>query len=435
MAFDDLAAKLGMNIPLRQALEEIEADRLELMSGPTFFAWPVRARDVIFAFFRDSSWELLSSVALGVLVAMFLIDALPSIFYLRWTQEPKLRELPDGVKRVMIQGTEGRLELLISESKSEKPSKPAILLLHGAFGSATVYLPWMTHLQSSYAGSVYSLSLRGHGGSFTPGYLEMAFLTSMTTLTTDIGVALREIATRETSSGKPRGIILCAHGLGGGLIQHALASGRLPKSLLSRIGGLKGLALLAATPPFGSAGVFWNWFMADPFMYVRSALHFYHPRSALSSTKAVRRIFFSEEIAVTDVEIFQKAMPAYESVIWPSQMLFGRFVDADEVLSRMSAKNVLIITADGDELMGVSGQRKMAREYANVLRSEDMESAFTNVHDVRIVAEGTVGGEKHQTGLVGSMQLNLIRGSGHQIMSDVKTEEAAEVFRKWADGV
>jgi pimeloyl-ACP methyl ester carboxylesterase len=427
----------GMDIPLRSAIDEIEEERLWRTRGVPILSWPVRTYDLIHTFFRDASWPLLITLLLGLLLAMWLIDALPSLFRLRWIQSPMLCELPEGVKRSVIRGSEGKLELLVSESSASKKSKPAILFIHGGFGSAGIWLPWMRYLHSkSYEGNTYALSLRGHGGSFAPNFLEMTYLTSMSTLSLDIAVALKEIATLESAAGNTTGVIIAAHSAGGGLIQHALASGKLPlKSQLSKIGGLKGLALIAVIPPFGALGIYWNWFLADPFIWVRTYLHFGHPRSPLSSTRAVRRAFFSSVLPASDVEKFETAMPKYESLIWPSQMCFGRFVDVDEILARMRGKNVLIMAADGDRLMGVSGQRKMAREYANVMRAEDMESAFTNVHDVRIEAEGTVAGEKHESGMVGSLQLNLVRGSGHHLMNDVKSKEAAEVFRKWAEGI
>lgn len=431
----------GFNIPLREALVEIEADRFERTHGTSFFAWPVRVYSHVADLFHTSSWSLLSTIALGILLAMYLIDAIPSLFSLCFTQKPeaKMSDLPKGLKRTMIRGSEGKLELLISESPAvSRGSKPAVLFIHGGFGSAGVWIPWMRILHDetrTYAGNLYALSLRGHGGSFSPGYLEMAYLTSMTTLSMDVAAAMKEIITLEEGIGNKSGLVIAAHSAGGGLIQHAIASGKLPIKMLSKIGGLVGIALIAATPPFGSLGIYWNWFMADPFFLMRINMHFGHPRSPLASTKLVRGAFFSGDMPKQEIEEFEKSMANYESLIWPSQMMFGRYVDADEVFARMTRKNVLVIAADGDKLMGVQGQRKMAREYANVLRAEDMEKKFVNVHDVRIEAEGTIAGELKEGGKHGSLQLNLIRGSGHHVMNDVKKDAAAEVFRKWVDGV
>lgn len=442
MSLGSIGLKLGLpgfNIPLREALHEIEASRLERTTGTSFFAWPVRAYASVANLFHTSSWSLLLTVGVGILVAMYLIDAVPSLFNLRWTQEPKMCDLPKGVKRSLIRGSEGKLELLISESPAvSKGSKPAVLFVHGGFGGASVWLPWMKILHDetrTYAGNLYALSLRGHGGSFAPGYIEMAYLTSMTTLSTDVATALREIAMLEEGMGNKNGLIIAAHSAGGGLIQHAIASGKLPIKLLSKFGGLVGIALIAAVPPFGSAGINLNWFMADPFFFLRMNMHFGHPRSPLASTKLVRGAFFSEKMPEQEIKEFEKSMANYESFIWPSQMMFGRYVDVDDVFARMTKKNVLIMAADGDRLMGVQGQRQAAREYANVLRAEDMEEKFVNAHDVRIEAVGTIAGKVKEGGKHGSLQLNLIRGSGHHVMNDVNRDEAAEVFRKWADNL
>lgn len=444
MSINSLANKIGLsgfNIPLREALLEIEADRFERTHGTSFFAWPVHVYSKITDISHTSSWSLLSTIAVGILLAMYLIDAIPSLFSLRVTQRPetKMADLPKGVKRVMIRGSEGKLELLVSESPAvSRGEKSAVLFIHGGFGSAGVWLPWMRSLHDetrTYAGNLYALSLRGHGGSFAPGYLEMAYLTSMTTLCMDVAVAMREIVALEEGAGNKSGLIIAAHSNGGGLVQHAIASGKLPIKMLSKIGGLTGITLITATPPFGLLGIYLSWFLADPFFLVRLNLQFGHPRSSLSSTKLVRGAFFSEEMPAKEIRKFEKGMANYESFIWPSQMMFGRYVDVDEVFTRMTKKNVLVMAADGDRLMGVKGQRKMAREYANVLRAEDMEERFKNVHDVRIEAEGTIAGEVNGKGNHGSLQLNLIRGSGHHVMNDVKKDAAAEVFRKWADSI
>jgi pimeloyl-ACP methyl ester carboxylesterase len=444
MSLGSLGNKLGLpgfNIPLHEALVEIEADRFERTHGTSFFAWPVRVYSRVADFFHTSSWSLLSTIALGILLAMYLIDAIPSLFSLRLTQKPeaKMSDLPKGLKRIMIRGSEGKLELLISESPAvSRGSKPAVLFIHGGFGSAGVWIPWMRILHDEtrkYAGNLYALSLRGHGGSFSPGYLEMAYLTSMTTLSMDVAAAMKEIVMLEEAAGNKSGLVIAAHSSGGGLVQHAIASGKLPIKMLSKIGGLVGVGLIAATPPFGSLGIYWNWFMTDPFFLIRMNIHAGHPRSPLSSTKLVRGAFFSGDMPELEIKEFEKSMANYESFIWPSQMMFGRYVDADEVFARMTRKNVFVMAADGDNLMGVQGQRKMAREYANVLRAEDMEEKFVNVHDVRIEAEGTIDGAVKKGGNHGSLQLNLVRGSGHHVMNDVKKDAAVEVFRKWVDGV
>ena len=440
MVSDFLDRFPGLDIPLRDAIDEIEASRFERTSGTSIFAIPVRIASAITIFWTTSSWAFFVTLLLGLLLVMWLIDALPSLFSLRWSQSPVLCELPDGVRREMIRGPEGMLELLVSEAEeSESTSgKPAVLFVHGVFGSAGVWLPWMRFLHSSkadYAGNLYALSLRGHGGSFSPGFVEMTYLTSMTTLSTDVAAALKWIGEREGALGNRSGLIIAAHSGGGGLVQHALASEKFPVKTLTRVGGVRGITLIGSVPPFGSAGVYLNWIISDPFTLVRGWLQFGHPRSPLASTKLVHKAFFSKEYPEHQVKEFEKAMPHYESLIWPSQMMFGRFVDVEDVLAEMTAKHVLVIAADEDRLVGVQGQRQMAREYASALHVENMEKEFTNMHDVRIEAKGTVlQGEKHGRAS-GSLQLNLIRRSGHHLQNDVHRDKAAEVFRKWADSV
>lgn len=195
---------------------------------------------------------------------------------LTWTpQPPPTLDLPSGITRSFIDTPNGKLELLSalpSRSTSyptsgvppfpNRPSSPnpmhqtpafrnPILFVHGGFGCAAVYVPWMLHL-ASRGYSCHAISLRGHGHSWDPGFAKMVFTTTATSLAGDVaaGVAYLEKEFRpsdnHTKHGKDgyRGeVVLCGHSSGGGLVQ-MVCDQELAK--------VKALVLLAGTPSFGA---------------------------------------------------------------------------------------------------------------------------------------------------------------------------------------
>ena len=193
-------------------------------------------------------------------------------------QPPPVIELPPGVTRSFIETPNGKLELLSALPQKSIPyptsgvppftTAPAspnpqhqtpafknpILFVHGGFGCAVIFVPWMLHL-TSHGYRCHAISVRGHGQSWDPGYLKMVFATSATSLAEDVaaGVAYLEGRFWETGADKTkvkhvkdgyRGeVILCGHSSGGGLVQ-MVCDQELAK--------VKALVLLAGTPSFGA---------------------------------------------------------------------------------------------------------------------------------------------------------------------------------------
>src|SRR2546430_17616291 len=109
---------------------------------------------------------------------------------LRWRQEPEESPLPSHIIRSYVTTPAGQLELLVAEPplSSNGLRKQPIFLLHGGFGSARVWIPWMTYLSQQHGYPCYALSVRGHGASWNPGYWRM-YWTS------------KEIATEDAAAG------------------------------------------------------------------------------------------------------------------------------------------------------------------------------------------------------------------------------------------
>ena len=155
-----------------------------------------------------------------------MLDAIQSLFTLRWAQRPQLRPLPDHVKRTFVPSPGGDLELLISKPKSTNNSSPAIFFTHGGYGSAGVWLEWMTYLhESGYQGTLYACSARNHGGSFSVPYFRMVYRTSHDDMASDLTTCLRHAQNQEaTTQTSDANVVLVGHSSGGGLAQYCLAN-------------------------------------------------------------------------------------------------------------------------------------------------------------------------------------------------------------------
>jgi len=180
----------------------------------------------------------------------------------------------------------------------------------------------------------------------------------------------------------------------------------------------------------GRLRVYWNWFRLDPWFLPRFLFkHFMHPRSPLSSTALVHRAFFSPEYATDDVRKFQRLMPEYESLIWPSGMMF-RFVNVRNVLSNIVGwedyrhERVLIVAGEKDTLMGVELMRRMAAEY----RQASLDILRTSSDSKK--EEVDVAGNNKGDGGVG---FAVIPGSGHHIQNDLSWEESADKIISFLD--
>ena len=199
--------------------------------------------------------------------------ALISLFSLRWTlpsQPHSQLTLPNSIKRTLISTPSGPLELLsaIPSSSPTRPiTRPTLFFLHGGFGSASVWIPWLQFFQSQgYA--CYALSLRGHGESWVPSFWRMTWGTTFAELADDAVRGWEEVRRLERErvgrDGREQVLpVLVGHSSGGGMGQFLLSEGMVRAS---------GLVLCAAVPGQGSLGVYWNWFKLDPWFPFRNWL-------------------------------------------------------------------------------------------------------------------------------------------------------------------
>ena len=169
-----------------------------------------------------------------------MLDAITSLFNLRWIQHPQIRPLPSTISRTHVSSPGSDLELLCSKPKRANPTAAPILFIHGGCGHASVWMEWMTHLhEAGYGGALYSYSARNHGASYTVPYFRMVYRTSVADMFDDLASCVD--AVREMEDGKDA--ILVGHSSGGGLAQYGLASERVK---------CRALCLLDAVPHFGN---------------------------------------------------------------------------------------------------------------------------------------------------------------------------------------
>ncbi|KAH9213717.1 Alpha/Beta hydrolase protein [Leptodontidium sp. 2 PMI_412] len=324
-------------------------------------------------------------------------------------------DLPPYITRYYIPTPLGTLELLAAEptsSPTSGPRKKAILFQHGGFGSAAVFIPFLTYFSQAQH-PCYALSVRGHGASWKPSFFRMVWGYPKSAFAGDLLVGLGFVQDLEAErrgksvSEVPDDVVLVGHSAGGELTQFLLSEG------MRKVGGY---VCMAGFPSFGGWGVYWNWFKMDPWFVPRYYLRdFWHPRSPLSSTSLVHQAFFSPSYPVSDVKSFETLMPEYESMLWPLQMM-TRFVDVGRVVRSITGWGkggirLLVVAGEKDRLMDVELMRQMAAEYRVAVEKGREELVGESGGDV------INGGEQ--------VGFEVVMGSGHHLQNDLYWEDCA----------
>jgi pimeloyl-ACP methyl ester carboxylesterase len=164
--------------------------------------------------------------------------------WIRWRRPTApLPALPDGIERHFVDTPGGKIEVLRgntqrSSATAQRPDAAPLFFVHGGMGGAWVWLEYLEYF-SARGIPCYAVSMRGHGGSYYPSFLRMVYATSKRHLADDVLAGLRWAQERE--GGKE--VVLVGHSSGGGLSQMILSEQEAK---------VKGLALVAAVPGFGS---------------------------------------------------------------------------------------------------------------------------------------------------------------------------------------
>ncbi|KAH8657215.1 Alpha/Beta hydrolase protein [Tricladium varicosporioides] len=320
-----------------------------------------------------------------------------------------LSDLPPGIVRQWINTPDGQLELLSAQPDLSIPRKQAIIFQHGGFGYAAVWIPYLKWF-AKHGYPCYALSLRGHGGSWQPGYFRMVWMTGLKTLASDLQFAFTWVeayeAAKRDGNFEEKDLVLVGHSSGGGLAQYFVGKG------LGKVGGL---VVFAGIPSYGGFGVYVNWFKLDPWFAPRYYIRdLWHPRSPLSSTTLVHRAFFTPELPVAEVKKFEKYIPEYESMLWPLGMMW-HVINASCVLKNIVSCNancagLLVVAGQFDKLVSVPLMHRLAMVYGKALAKFSWQR-----HSM---------GEKRE--FRGKVMFEIIPNSGHHVQNDVNWEEGAE---------
>ncbi|KAG8728452.1 hypothetical protein FRC11_011043 [Ceratobasidium sp. 423] len=352
--------------------------------------------------------------------------------------DPKLPAPPAGTRRHYLLTLAGHLEVLYAlpghvtiNSPVEESWKAPILFLHDNFNWIVVIVDrWF----AERGHPVYSLSLRGHGRSWRPSYWALYFMPKHI-LADDVAAALKFIHKRHPNAG-PTTIV--GHSSGGGLSQHVVDSGKAE--------GVGKLVVLAGIPSFGGWRVYLNWFMLDPWFPIRILWDMYHPRSPLSSTRLVHRAFFAPSYPIEKVRAFEAEMSPYESMLWPSGMMFP-FISRKRLLTNLLIHNtqapLLTIGGAQDTLVSVPIMRRLAHLYAAT--SVGIHTGGTTTKrkpgfkDVSGLQGGFVSGvtktrveKERERGKVWFAAIEA-PGAGHNLMRDDGWEKCARVIEAFLD--
>lgn len=143
---------------------------------------------------------------------------------------------PEGVDRVFIPTPEGVLDIHFAQPNSPT-SRPPLLFIHGGFGSALCYRYYLPFFAAN-GYPAYSVSLRGHGDSFNPGYWKMYFAPRQK-FAIDACWAIKYVKVNHGGASP----VVVGHSAGGGLIQYILSS---------KQEDVRDVVLLAPIPGYGS---------------------------------------------------------------------------------------------------------------------------------------------------------------------------------------
>ena len=156
--------------------------------------------------------------------------------------------------------------------------------------------------------------------------------------------------------------------------------------------------------------MYWNWVKRDPWFLPRFYLRdFWHPRSPLSSTTLVHRVFFCDEFPRERVCAFERVMSESESMLW-SSLLMRRFVDTARVLAACGSR-LLVMAPEKDRLMTVDLMERTANEYKSAAKSLARRKKADDDGD--------------------AVEFKVVPGAGHHAQNDLQWKDAAKTLEDW----
>lgn len=252
-------------------------------------------------------------------------------------------------------------------------------------------------------------------------------------------IACIEYAQRDARSQQ---LAVVGHSSGGGLLQYLLANSRLQA---------RALCLVDAIPHFGSYGVYWNWFMTDPWFPLRSWLHLQHPTSPLSSDRLVKQAFFGKLFPQEMVPEFRRWMPAYESMRWAMGMCGDfwswwkgrpKWLVARDIVRNISQSSgedqrtrVCIMVGSEDMMIDTDMCRLQAAQYREAIESQPPSVHKTSSIQGQRFRPDSASLEGLHAEESGGVRLVVIAGAGHHCQNDVQRDKGAVALQQLLEQV
>ncbi|RVX75563.1 hypothetical protein B0A52_00916 [Exophiala mesophila] len=366
-----------------------------------------------------------------------MFTALKAIYNLQWTPQQKFHPLPPYVERTYVPTPLGDVELLVSQPQTTIITCPPLILVHGGFGHAAVWLEWMNFFHKHYGGTLYAYSIRGHGASYPVPYSTMVRQVSLDDIASEWATIIHFVKHNFRHAVDP---VVIAHSAGGALTQFVLLNGMATTA---------GLCLVASMPHFGGYGATWNWLKADPWMLLRSFCSWGHPSSPLSQPVLVHTGFFGPKFPTGKddnwqmVKDFMKWMPPYEGMNWVMSIngalwrwFLGRneWLDVSKILPSIMGwerpgDRVCIMVGSHDRLLDLSMATRQFTEYANAAKHLQDEKTEVSRHSAHLQTQDSPQGVTMER--ANKIRLVVIQDAGHHIQNDIQNDVAAEACLQW----
>ncbi|KAF1993231.1 alpha/beta-hydrolase [Amniculicola lignicola CBS 123094] len=359
---------------------------------------------------------------------------------------PPPTPLPLGITRTYIPTPSGPLELLSALPSPSTTSNatvplPPLFFIHGGFGCAAIWLSYLQYF-SARGYPCYALSLRGHGGSWYPGYWAMYF-SPRGRFGEDLvrGVSFVQDLEQERSGGEGEGegeekVVLIAHSAGGALAQYVLTRGLL---------SVRAFCMCAAVPGFGSFSCYTPFALTAP---IHFPYRLFHPRYILATTHQIQSAFFNAWTPLSVVQPLERLLSPYESMLWPLQMM-PSFVDAPTLLSQITGWTkpssstpssppslsssahqkitpaMLILAASADILCPPSLLFSACQQYRSGFWDAVHRKKIAGVSEEDLRAGTEMGSEGEWIRFV------VVQGLAHHLMNESEWERGAEEICGW----
>ena len=222
---------------------------------------------------------------------------------------------------------------LISHTPTHPNGLPPLLLVHGAFCSASIWEPHFIPHFARRGFTVHALSLRGHGRSEGAESLAWASISDYVEDLCSVAEGLDEAP------------VLIGHSMGGMVVQRFLDGGL----------AVPAAVLMASVPPHGLWSSGWGMALHHPYLASQlTLLQAFGPNAA--DPDAIRRTMFSDRVSPEEARRYEELMQAESRRV-------GLDLYGPQPVPRDTAVPLLVLGAGRDFFFPPSEVHSTARAY------------------------------------------------------------------------